>query len=84
MPALEFDPHSKPIRRGASGTVWLGLVDSQCAVVKVSHPDSSDSVTELRTEAHFYSEHPNLQGCCIPCLLGQGWIQVDDQETPAY
>lgn len=83
-PLLEFDPHSKPIGRGASGTIWQGLVCGQSAAVKVSHPDSPDAITELHTEAQFYSEHTELQGCCTPCLLGQGWIQFDDEEKPAY
>ncbi|KAL0017719.1 hypothetical protein WJX77_002923, partial [Trebouxia sp. C0004] len=33
-PLLEFDPHSKPIGRGTSGTMWQGLVFGQCAAVK--------------------------------------------------
>ena len=80
---LEFEPHSKPAGREASGTIWQGLVYGQRAAVKVGHPDSPDAITELHTEAHFYSEHTELQGCCIPCLLGQGGIQFDDEETPA-
>ncbi len=83
-PLLEFDPHSKPHGRGASGTIWQGLVCGQSAAVKVSHPDSPDAIEELHTEAQFYSEHTQLQGCCTPRLLGQGWIQFEDEETPAY
>ena len=83
-PSLEFDPHSKPVGRGGSGTIWQGLVCGQSAAVKVSHPDSPDSIAELHTDAQFYPEHTELQGSCIPCLLGQGWIQFDDEETPAY
>ena len=61
-----------------------GLVCGQSAAVKVSHPDSPDAMEELHTEAQFYSEHTELQGCCTPRLLGQGWIQFEDEETPAY
>ena len=80
---LEFEPHSKPAGREASRTIWQGLVYGQRAAVKVGHPDSPDAITELHTEAHFYSEHTELQSCCIPWLLGQGWIQFDNKETPA-
>ena len=83
-PLLEFDPHSKPGGRGASGTVWQGLVCGQHAAVKVSHPDSPDSITELHTEAQFYLQHTQLHGHCTPWLLGQGWIKFDDEETAAY
>ncbi len=83
-PWLEFDPHNKPHGRGASGTVWQGLVCGQSAAVKVSHPDSPNSIAELHTEAQFYKEHTQLQGCCTPHLLGHGWIQFEEEETPAY
>ncbi|DBB06336.1 TPA: hypothetical protein ACH3X1_011905 [Trebouxia sp. C0004] len=71
-PLLEFDPHSKPIGRGTSGTMWQGLVFGQCAAVKVSHRDCPDAITELRTEAQLYSEHTELQGCLYSMLAGTG------------
>lgn len=85
-PLLEFDPHSKPVGRGAFGTVWQGLVCGQPAAVKVSHPDAPDASQRAAYRSTVCSEHAELQGCCIPCLLGQGcqWIQFDDEEKPAY
>ena len=82
--SLEFDPYSKPIGRGATGTVWRGLVGGQCAAVKVSHPGCADSVEEMQMEALFYTENVEMQGQCIPRLLGQGWIHLNTDEAPSY
>ncbi|KAL3162034.1 hypothetical protein ABBQ38_009105 [Trebouxia sp. C0009 RCD-2024] len=83
-PALEFEPYSKPIGRGVTGTVWRGLVGGQCAAVKVSHPGCTDSVQEMQSEALFYAENVEMQGQCIPRLLGQGWIHLNTDEALSY
>ena len=83
-PALKFDPYSKPMGQGVTGTVWRGLVGVQCAAVKVSHPGCPDAEEEMQTEALFYNENVQMQGLCIPRLLGQGWIHLSTDEAPSY
>ena len=73
---LEFDPHSKPIGRGACSTVWQGLVYGQRAAVKVSHPNSLDAITELHTEAQFIQSTQSCKAAVLHACWGRAGLNL--------